>query len=112
MKNLIKKLRDAVNKIPARFDLKFDLSKLADDLEKIDNSNSEIEFTLDMTEGLESYLKKGSILIIPENISAESEIKAILESRDDISYFETDILKNQLSEMTDEIIKLKILKDE
>lgn len=112
MKNLIKKLRDAVKKTPAHYDLKFDLSKLADDLEKIEHHYLEIDFTQGVVKDLQPYLKQGSFIIYPENISAESDIKQLLESRDDISYFEVDTVKTQLSELSESLEKLKILKDE
>lgn len=111
MQELIKKLRDAVRKTPAHFDLKFDLSKLADDLENIETSNNEIDFTQGMVKDLQPYLKEGAFIVYPENINAESDIDDLLGSRDDISYFEITPLKTQLSELSESLEKLKILKD-
>lgn len=72
MNKLIKKLRDAVKVTPSHYDLKFDLSKLADELEAIDTQQGIAVI---------QAMKKGAVLIWPNSIIEAGELRDFLENR-------------------------------
>lgn len=95
MNKLIKKLRDAVKVTPSHYDLKFDLSKLADELEAIDTQQGIAVI---------KAIKEKAILIKPMSILDESELMRFLTTwSDDYVIINTDPLIELMSKKENDV---------
>lgn len=60
---------------------------------------NEMDFTIEMFEEIQRYLKRGAVIVLPENITAESDLKEVLENADGYSWYNIDSLKSQIDDL-------------